>query len=378
MLSEVFPPRVGGSGRWLHDIYSRLPVDDSVLLVGQHPEASAHDDASALSIERMVIEDRRWTLMNPVGLLAYIRMLIGTLRTYRRYRCTQIHCARVLPEGVVGLVVKHVLGARLVCFVHGEDVEIARFSREQRWLVERVIGAADRLVCNSSNSRSLLREHWNTSSDRMVVLRPGIDTNRFRPSTDRERVRAELGWNDKHVILTLSRLDARKGHDRMIAAMPRVLERVPDAFYAIVGDGLNANALKAQVAALGLEGRVHFYGGCSDDALVEFCQSCDLFVLPNRQIGGNMEGFGIVLLEAQACGAPVIAGASGGTSETMVEGRTGFLVDCEPHDTLVDPICHLLEDDEIRLRMGREARRLMVERFSWSVVNRVAERVVFL
>jgi phosphatidylinositol alpha-1,6-mannosyltransferase len=161
----------------------------------------------------------------------------------------------------------------------------------------------------------------------------------------------------------------------MIAALARVRERVPDVLYAIVGEGEERKALEARVTSLGLQGQVQFRGAITDDEMVSCYQQCDLFVLPNRTVDGDFEGFGMVLVEAQACGTPVVAGTSGGTAETLSEGVTGRLVPCEQPEPLADVVTGLLLDGDRRGAMAAQARAWAVERFAWGALASEAVRL---
>ncbi len=143
--------------------------------------------------------------------------------------------------------------------------------------------------------------------------------------------------------------------------------------YAIAGDGEERPALGRLVAVEGLEHHVQFLGEVADELLVQCYQQCDLFVLPNRQVGRDIEGFGMVLLEAQACGKPVIAGASGGTAETMRIPDTGLVVPCDGPDELAASVVKILPDVRRRARMGAAARAWVVEHFDWQNLSREAE-----
>lgn len=154
----------------------------------------------------------------------------------------------------------------------------------------------------------------------------------------------------------------------LIRAVGLVRERVPEVLLEIVGAGVEAGRLRALVEDLDLQRYVSFRGEVDDANLRSFYQHCDVFVLANRQVGTDLEGFGMVLLEAQACATPVIAGSSGGTSEALVDGKTGFVVDCANVEALADRIVDLLSDDVRRRAMGTAARALMLESFDWDVV----------
>ena len=174
------------------------------------------------------------------------------------------------------------------------------------------------------------------------------------------------------MILTVGRLQKRKGHDMMIRALPAILRTVPNTLYAIVGDGEERPALEELVAQLGLRNVVQFLGELPDADTRVCYQQCDLFALPNRQVGDDFEGFGMVLLEAQACGKPVVAGDSGGTAETMRVPETGLVVPSDGPEPLAKLLTGLLADRERLARMGAAGRRWAVDHFDWAALSRRA------
>jgi phosphatidylinositol alpha-1,6-mannosyltransferase len=200
------------------------------------------------------------------------------------------------------------------------------------------------------------------------VLSPGVDTARFVPAPPDERVREALGWSGRMVVLTVARLQKRKGHDRLIDAVGLLRDRWPSLLYAIVGEGEERQALEARVAETGLGDNVRFHGALADTNLIPAYQQCDLFALPNRTVEGDFEGFGMVLLEAQACGRPVLAGDSGGTNEALQDGESGVIVDCTLATTLAEAIAALLDDPARCARMGASGRRWTEEHFDFDVL----------
>ena len=284
-----------------------------------------------------------------------------------------VHCARCLPEGVMALALKASARVPFACYVHGEDVTTATSSRELRWLVHRVLRTADFVIANSRNTERILREEWGLPDGRIRVLYPGVDTKRFIPAPRDPDIRGRLGWHDRPVVLTVGRLQKRKGHDQMIQALRSARRAIPDVLYAIVGDGEERAPLQALTAREGLSEHVQFLGEVGDEELIRCYQQCDLFVLPNRQVGRDIEGFGMVLLEAQACGKPVIAGASGGTAETMDIPATGRVVGCDTPDDLAALVAEMLSDRDRLRAMGGAARAWVCERFDWDALGRQAE-----
>jgi phosphatidylinositol alpha-1,6-mannosyltransferase len=245
-------------------------------------------------------------------------------------------------------------------------------SRELSWLTHRVIKRSKFFIANCVNTGRILQEEWGIAPDRIHVLHPGVDTTRFVPAARDPGIRDALGWGDRPVVLTVGRLQKRKGQDQMILALRRVREALPDVLYSIVGDGEECQALHDLVAAERLAESVQFLGEVSDDVLIRCYQQCDLFALPNRQVGKDIEGFGMVLLEAQACGRPVLAGASGGTAETMCIPETGRVVSCDGPDKLAAAVSELLSDPHKLDRMGAAGRQWVVDRFDWAALTRQA------
>jgi phosphatidylinositol alpha-1,6-mannosyltransferase len=286
-----------------------------------------------------------------------------------------VHAGRPLPEGLMALMLRVLTGTPYLCYVHGEEMNIAASSRELAWLARRVLARAELVIGNSRNTETILRRDWQLPSQRLRVLHPGVDTWRFSPAPRDSEVRARLGWTDRRVVLTVGRLQRRKGHDHLIRALPAIRQRVPDLLYAIVGDGEERTVLRELAGREGVSDMVQFLGELDDAMLVRCYQQCDLFVLPNREVNGDIEGFGIVLVEAQACGKPVVAGRSGGTAETMRVGETGQLVDCSSVPPLVETVSELLADPARCARMGEAGRSWVVQRFDWAVLSEEASRI---
>ena len=372
LISEIFPPKTGGSGRWFWELYRRLPPDSYVIAAGEDPRQEAFDRMHDLRVVRLPLTMRAWGLRSLTGLRGYTLAIRRLLPLVRREGVTEVYCGRCVPEGVMALALKLWAGLPYACFVHGE--EGAPTGREYYWLVRRVFRGAEFLIANTRNTMRVIQEDWGVPASQLRLLHPGVDTTRFTPAERDPAVREALGWGDRPVVLTVSRLQLRKGHDQMILALRAIRSTVPDVLYAIAGDGEERLRLQDLVVREGLEDHVQLLGEVDEDQLLRCYQQCDLFVLPNRQVGRDIEGFGMVLLEAQACGKPVVAGASGGTAETMDIPETGLVVPCEAPDGLARVVAELLSDLE-RRRMGWAARDWVVANFDWESLARQAEQI---
>ena len=342
LLTENFPPIEGGSGRWFWELYSRLSKDN-VLIMAHNVKGSAEFDSTHnLQILRVPMNSSEWGLKSVTGLKFYWRMVKQVRLIVKEYGIDEIHCGRVIHEGVIAWLVKKLTGTPFLCYVHGEDVETAATSREQALLVKRVCASSKMLICNSKNSEKLVVSLGFSNSIKCVVLHPGVDTTRFVPAPVNNDFRQHMGWSGKRVLLTVGRLQRRKGQDFLIKAMPELIAQFPDLYYAVVGRGECEQELKQSVIDNKLEAHVGIYTDLDDEALIQCYQQCDVFILPNRTIGNDIEGFGMVLVEAQACAKPVIAGDSGGTAETMIIGKTGEIIDCSSPQKLASELSKVL------------------------------------
>jgi phosphatidylinositol alpha-1,6-mannosyltransferase len=372
VLAQVFPPRRGGSGRWLWDLYRRLPGFDVHVVTATTPDGAAFDRAADLAISRIPLDFSSWGVWDWRGGPQYAAALMRLRRIVAGQRPDVIHCGKCLPEGLLAASIARWTGIPFFTFVHGEELTLAASSRELRRLTRKVLRTADRVIANSRHTRTLLIDHWQVPSEQIVVMHPGVDTAHFTPAPRSVEARGHLGWGSRRVILTVGALQKRKGQDMLIRALPAIRQRCPDVLYSIAGEGWERPALESLVAACEVADLVQFRGMPADAELVSCYQQCDLFALPNRQVGWDFEGFGIVLLEAQACGKPVIAGRSGGTAETIDPANTGEIVECDGPDLLASVAADLLQDQARRERMGALARQWAVEHFAWDVLSRQA------
>jgi len=374
LLAEIFPPRIGGSGRYVWEIYRRMPPGEFLVLTGDVPDGAAFDATCEMPVSRMPMGMRTRGLMNVGDAKRYASIVRTVRRIVRERGITQVHAGRLLFEGFAAYLVKKFTGTPYLVYIHGEDIGGTRTSRELAWMTRRVFGSASFVVASSLNTRRMLIDEWGLNDSKIRVVLPGMDADRFVPAPPDPQARDILGWSNRTVILTASRLQKRKGQDTMIRALPAIRAKFPGVLYAILGTGEEAESLRQLADELGQIEHVQFLGGASDDAMIECLQQCDLFALPNRKVGADFEGFGMVLLEAQACGKPVIAGASGGTAETMRVPETGRLVNCDGHELLAETVIELLSNPVELRAMGERARSWSLG-FDWPEVAKNASAV---
>lgn len=371
----------GGSGRWLWEVYSRLNPEDYLVIAGETDGDRNFDQKAKLTINRVKFEYKNWSDWTPFtlgGIIFYTKLFLQIRKYIKRESVNAIHCGRCIPEGFIALLCKKLYGTKYYCYIHGEDIENSATSRSLAWVVKPVLAKADLLICNSQNSYRLLFANWDVKKESVVVVNPGADTSIYKPGVRSAEKRKALGWEDRFVLLTVSRLEERKGHDMLIRALPAIKEVIPDILYAIVGSGPRESFLKQLSTELNVEDNVCFMTNVTDEGMIDCYQQADIFVLPNRDIGRNIEGFGIVMIEAQACGLPVIGGNSGGTPETIKDGITGIIVDCNTPRKLEESIIYLFRDKQKAKTLSISAREHSIE-YDWNVKSQeigaiIAER----
>jgi phosphatidyl-myo-inositol dimannoside synthase len=367
LLSEWFPPDVGGSAELFANIYSRLPGTTDVI-TSVRPSAGERTWPS-LRVHRVRF-DARLGVLDPGSLASHVRLSRLARRTMAGRGV--IHCGRALPEGTIAVLAQWPR-VRAVCWTHGEELPIVASSRELAWLLRRVHRRAAALVANSRNSARLLVELGN-APEKVHVVHPGVDATRFTPNARDELLRQRLLRGRDVLLLSVGRLQARKGHDLVLRALARLGPDGPRVRYVVVGRGPEAERLRQLARELGVDDRIEWVDELADADLPAWYASADLFVHPNRVEGTDFEGFGIVFLEAAASGLVAIGGRSGGVPEAIEDGRTGLLVSGNDAEELARAIARLAGDAAARRLMGEAGRARAVQDFSWErAARRVAE-----
>jgi phosphatidylinositol alpha-1,6-mannosyltransferase len=202
---------------------------------------------------------------------------------------------------------------------------------------------------------------------------PGVDARRFSPDADDGALRRALAPRGELLLLSVARLQRRKGHDLVLRVLPALKKAAPSLRYVIVGDGDERDRLERLSVELGVSADVSFVGSVSDAELPAYFAACDVFVLPTRTETSDFEGFGIVFLEAAAAGKPAVGGRNGGVPEAIVEGETGMLVADERTDELFAALKSMCTSEVLRHQMGAAGRARAIRDFSW---DRAADAVM--
>lgn len=367
VLTELYLPTKGGTAVWFDEVYRRLGGKEIHIVTADVPGASDYDRGHPNSIHRLALERVPW--LRPESLLMYLKFFLVGLWLALTHRFEAIHAGRALPEGLAAWAIARLTFRPVVIYAHGE--ELTGWGRGKKYAAMRfALRHADRVIANSDFTRETL-VGMGVAAERIVMIHPGVDVERFRPGLPAQDLRDAIGLRaDARLVLSVGRLSRRKGFDTLIRCLPGLLASGLDVHYAVIGIGEDRDYLAGLIEERGLGERVHLLGHVAMDDLPRWYNACDLFVLANRDIGGDTEGFGMVYVEAAACGKAAIAGRAGGTGSAVIDGVTGLRVEAEGPERLVEVLTALLRDEGARNAMGAAGLQRARAELSWDAVAR--------
>ncbi|AIR97954.1 glycosyltransferase family 4 protein [Streptomyces glaucescens] len=367
IVTNDFPPRPGGIQAFLHNMALRLDPDRLVVYASTWKRGHEGREATAAFDAEQpftVVRDST-TMLLPTP--AATRRAVGLLR---EHGCTAVWFGAAAPLGLMAPALRRAGAERLVATTHGHEAGWAQLPAA-RQLLRRIGEGTDTLTYLGEYTRSRIATALTPqAAARMTQLPPGVDEKTFHPGSGGAEVRARLGLTDRPVVVCVSRLVRRKGQDTLIQAMPRILAAEPDTVLLIVGGGPYEKDLRRLAHETGVAGSVRFTGAVPWAELPAHYGAGDVFAMPcrTRRGGLDVEGLGIVYLEASATGLPVVAGDSGGAPDAVLDGETGWVVPGGAPEEAADRITTLLADAELRRRMGERGRRWVEEKWRWDLL----------
>lgn len=359
VVTNDLPPRIGGIQYYVDQLCRGLAAaGDEVTLYGSSYEGDAEWDAAA---PFRVVRAPRSTLLPTSTTLRH------TIRLVEHTRAEVVVFGAAFPLGLMGPAIERRTGVPYVAFTHGLEVSSVRAPGGWRFL--RAIGRRAAAVTFVSHwCDDLLRPGFGDGPE-YRLLPPAVDPAVFHPDVDGTEVRARHAFGDDPVVVCVSRVVERKGQDQLIRCLPELRRRVPGARLLIVGGGPHLDALRALVDEVGVRDHVVITGQVPEAELPAHYAAGDVFAMPCRERRGGLEveAFGIVFIQAQAVGRPVVAGNIGGVPDALVDGETGLLVDGEDLGAVTSTIASLLGDPERATRMGEAGGRFVHDGFTWDL-----------
>jgi len=363
VLTELFLPTMGGTAVWAAEVYKRLGGKEIHIVTADVPGAAEVDAVHPNTIHRLDLRRVPW--LRPESLGMYLKFFFKSLSLALTHRFDAIHAFRALPEGLVAWLVARITFRPVVIYAHGE--ELTTWGKGGKFKAMRfALRHADTVIANSDFTRQELL-CMGVHDQRIVLINPGVDVERFRPGLPCDDLKQHIGLAPgEKLILSVGRLSRRKGFDMDIRSLPELISQGIAVRYALIGIGEDQDYLVNLSRELGVEDRVHLLGHVDSEDLPRWYNACDVFAMPNREINGDTEGFGMVFIEAAACGKAALAGDAGGTGAAVIEGITGMRVNSEQSDNVILALARLL--GETGYKMGQNGYQRAQESFSWEQV----------
>lgn len=362
-VTNDFGPRAGGIETFVMGLIERLPRNTVIVYTSAQGDTKEYDQRWLDQFGVRVIRDRSKILLPTPRVSRAIKRVVAT------EKLEIVFFGAAAPLALMAQGIRKAGVRKIVALTHGHEVWWAKLW-PFNWAIRYIGARVDHLTYLGEFTRQEISRALSSGArDAMVKIAPGIDTEHFAPQASAEDLRASLGLRDKKVIVSVGRLVHRKGQDSLIAALPEILRRHPLAHILMVGEGPYRDHLEKLVKDLKLEGAISFIGRIQHADLPRYISVGDIFAMPSRSrlAGLEVEGLGIVYLEASACELPVIAGISGGAPDAVLEGETGITVDGTNPAEIASAVISLLDDPLKASAMGRRGREWIQSNWRWEI-----------
>lgn len=386
LITSIFPPIHGGSAVVYENIARFNPPASIHVLAPWHhyqdgkvlEDWKEFDKKARYPVHRIelirppIIKTHSifhslWVFLT-VDLKIRFKVFRKVVHLVRRENIKVICIGELESASWIGILAKRWLGCKVINYIHGEEITTDvpyRFFRKRR---QRYLHAADAIVAVSDFTRQALINQMGIEPKKIELIKNGVNLNEFYIKEKRQDLIERYQAQGKKIILSVGRLVPRKGFDHTIRALPEILKHCPDTIYLLIGSGEYRNELERIAKECNVENNVIFAGRVSEDELTDHYNLCDIFVMPNRELDDHdTEGFGLVFLEANACGKAVVGGRAGGVVEAVRDGENGILVDGWNLNEIAQAITKLLTDDGYRKQIERQG--LEIARASSSTVR---------
>lgn len=377
IITSIFPPLNGGSAVVYENLCRHAPPGTMYALTVWRDYSSGnlieewkeYDGRVSYPIKRIELLRPRsiqsksklhslWSLIvHDIPLK--ISIAIKVFKVIRENNINIICIGELNSGSWIGLLCRSIFDCKVINYIHGEEITSTTtyllYGRNREFYLKK----ADAIVAVSQFTRDALISLMHVDQHKIHVIENGVDTEKFYPGPKRPEILNKYNLTDKIILLTVGRLVERKGIDKTIQALPEIIKSIPNIHYIIVGTGEFGEKLERMVVEMGLQNFVTFTGRVGDDEIVKFYQTCDLFVMPNRELADrDTEGFGLVFLEANACMKTVIGGRAGGAVEAVKHETTGLLVDGNDPNEIASAVLRILKNPNLRLRMEKQGYKL--------------------
>lgn len=354
LITIDFPPKTGGVANYLSNLSENLPHDKIVVLADKNVGQKLHHEIKY----QLIKEDLFYKFFWP----RWLRTYFEAKKIIQERKIEQIIISHVIPMGYIALMLK------LPYFVilHGYDITLAKRSVWKRYWLKKILNKSKHIIVNSNFTKNEVLS-IGIKENKITIVNPCPNFVKMQINeTERQIIKNELDLHHKRILLSVGRLIPRKGFDKVIEALPQVIKQIPNLIYLIVGNGSDDKRLEKLAEELGVLKNITIVRDVPDTNLPAYYSLADIFIMPSRIINkSDVEGFGIVYLEANLLGKPVIAGKSGGVEDAVIDNQTGLLVDPEDVNGIAIAIIKLFTDQNLANTLGVQGKERVINEFCW-------------
>ena len=363
VITNDFGPRTGGIETFVIGLLERIKGPEVIVFTSAQGNTAEYDQKWFKEFGIQVIRDRSKILLPSMRVVKRAKEIV------RLHNIEVIVFGAAAPLALMAPALRKSGVKRIIALTHGHEVWWAKIF-PFNLAMKRIGSGVDHLTYLGEFTRNAIAQSLTKkSADAMVKIAPGIDTAHFIPQPDSMHKRITLGLENKKIIISVGRLVHRKGQDKLIEAMPQILQKVPNAHLLLVGEGPYRSHLEKLANKLSMNHNITFAGRILYNNLPSYLSAADLFAMPSRSrfFGLEVEGLGIVYLEASSCGIPVVAGKSGGAPDAVIEGVTGLCVDGTDINQIANAVIDICGDAKRASNMGAAGRNWIVDQWRWEI-----------
>jgi len=341
LLTLEYPPFRGGVANYYGNIVKYWPEADNFS----------------------VLTDQDKLIISKLPFFKWLPAISSIERTVRRRNINYIIVGQILPLGTAVYLLSKFLKIKYAVILHGLDFSSAVSQPRKKWLAKKILNRADKIICTNNYTAELVGRF--TARNDVKTVNPGVEPDlKFNRELYRSLI-DRYGLTDKIILLSVGRLVERKGFATVINILPQALNKIPALVYVILGHGPELTALKAKISDLDLGDKIRIIADANDNERNAWLDLCHIFIMPSKNLQGDFEGFGIVFLEANLAGKPVIAGRSGGVPDAVIDGINGLLVDPDNENEIEQAVIKLAKDEFLRKKLGEQGKRRAITEFGW-------------
>ncbi len=355
LITLEYPPMIGGVANYYQNLVEQLPAS--------HIRVLDNRDGALLSTSRFV-----WP--------HWLKAIVSVRRAMKEQGTEHILVGQILPLGTVALILSWFFGKPYTVMTHAMDITIPfgpHGSKSKQQLMRFILKYAHSVTTVSTYTKMQLESLFDVDPRKIRLVYPcphynGVQYSEKEIQSMADVIDDQYQLQGKKVILTVGRLVERKGVDYVITALQQITKKIPEAVYCIVGTGECQSTLESLVEKYGLQKNVMFVGAENDDMVRHWYARCDVFIMPSRELRTrDVEGFGIVFVEAGSFGKPVIGGKSGGILDAVLDGENGYVVSPMDLDMIAQAVVRLLTNPEEAQRFGQEGKQRVKQYFEWQI-----------